>query len=338
MKTETKPETVETLIVEIDDKQYAFHIEFVQEIIRMIKITQAPNVSDFIEGVVNIRGEVIPVVDFRKRLNFPAKDYTLKTPIIFLLQNGHKFGLVVDKVAKVLDIPTVDIETQEKIGSLGRNIEAIAKVNGKIIFIVDTSSLFEFTDLKLALDQTVPIKEKKVELDEYETSKLNRIEEMLVARTRSISKPMDSASGSELLQLIGIRLGNENYALHSNEIIEVLTWTKLTTVPKAPKGVCGVVNLRGEILSVLSVAEILGIIPAKSIDDSQVMIIDIHGDKFALLVDEVTGLKTTEKKRMQALVATMERSMSEYLEGEVEVDGQIFAIIKIPALLDFVRR
>jgi purine-binding chemotaxis protein CheW len=90
---------------QVGGEEYVIDIMRIREIIRPIRITAVPRAPDFIEGVINLRGEVIPVVDLRKRLSVPASQTRKKVRYIICSVGGRRVGLVVDAVTEVLRIP-----------------------------------------------------------------------------------------------------------------------------------------------------------------------------------------------------------------------------------------
>ena len=89
----------------IGNEEFAVDILSVQEINRISKITKVPNTPDFIEGVINLRGRVIPVIDLRVKLGMPRKEYGINTRIVVVEINEQTVGFIVDEVNEVLRIP-----------------------------------------------------------------------------------------------------------------------------------------------------------------------------------------------------------------------------------------
>jgi len=102
-------------------EEYGFEILKVREIIGYMDITSVPQLPPYVKGVVNLRGQVIPVIDLRTKFNMPSADITEQTCIIVVetLQQGRKFstGIVVDHVSEVLDITAESIEDAPQFGS-----------------------------------------------------------------------------------------------------------------------------------------------------------------------------------------------------------------------------
>src|SRR5512141_2159412 len=94
----------------ISQEEYGVDILKVQEIIRTMEITKVPRAPDFVEGVINLRGKVIPIIDLRKRFDMDSRDHDSQTRIIVIELNNMIVGFVVDSVSEVLRIPASTVE------------------------------------------------------------------------------------------------------------------------------------------------------------------------------------------------------------------------------------
>lgn len=101
---------VQLVVFGLADESYGVHVLAVEEIIRLQEITAIPHAPDFVEGVINLRGRVIPVLDLRKRFGLPTAEATKSTRIVVVEASGMTVGLVVDSVDEVRNLPTDTIE------------------------------------------------------------------------------------------------------------------------------------------------------------------------------------------------------------------------------------
>ena len=122
-------------------EDYGIEIAHVTEIIGIQKITEVPDMPDFVKGVINLRGKVIPVMDVRRRFNLEARDYDDRTCIIVVDIRGTAVGLVVDKVNEVADIPADQVEPPPMTNqaSASRFIQGLGKIGDevKILLTID---------------------------------------------------------------------------------------------------------------------------------------------------------------------------------------------------------
>ncbi len=123
----------------IGNEEFGVDILFVQEINRMFQITKVPNAPAFVDGVVNLRGRVIPVIDLRTRLGMPRKEHDKNTRIVVVEVAGNTVGFIVDAVKEVLRIPKEITEAPPEIVS-GVNsdfIMAVGKLEDRLITLID---------------------------------------------------------------------------------------------------------------------------------------------------------------------------------------------------------
>ncbi|HHY98096.1 MAG TPA: chemotaxis protein CheW [Firmicutes bacterium] len=125
------------------DELYGIDIGVVREIVTMQRVTRVPRVPDYIEGIINLRGNVIPVVDLRKKLGLPAKEKTKDTRIVIVEVDSETVGLVVDMVSEVMRVPESSIELRSTlIGDLESDpVEGIVRLDDKLIILMDISRI-----------------------------------------------------------------------------------------------------------------------------------------------------------------------------------------------------
>ena len=137
----------------LEDEAYGIGILQIKEIIGMMPITPVPQTPDFVKGVVNLRGKVIPVVELRLRFGLEATDYTERTCIIVVEMEGRSgdivIGIVVDSVSEVLNIKAEDIEDAPNFGT---NLETdyilgMAKMEGGVKILLDIDRVLSVEEL-----------------------------------------------------------------------------------------------------------------------------------------------------------------------------------------------
>lgn len=137
------------LTFHIADEDYGIEIRYVTEIIGIQSITDVPDMPDYIKGVINLRGNVIPVMDVRKRFNLPEKAYEERTCIVVVNVDDKTVGLVVDKVNEVIDIPDEQIEPPPRTkAESGQYIQGMGKVEDEVKILLDVRKLLYSEDLE----------------------------------------------------------------------------------------------------------------------------------------------------------------------------------------------
>lgn len=134
-------ETTQFIVVRLNDEQYGIDIKYVDNIVRMQHITRVPNVQEYLKGVINLRGEVIPVMSIRLKMELPIDEYTKSTRIIILkLGQQGNIGIIVDEVKEVVTLQNEQIEkvSYDSKEEKDNYIYAIGKYeNGGLISLLD---------------------------------------------------------------------------------------------------------------------------------------------------------------------------------------------------------
>ncbi len=138
-------ERIQYIVVKFGDEQYGIDIKYIDNIVRMQRITRVPKVQSYIKGVINLRGEVIPVVSIRLKMGLMEDAITKKTRIIIIrLDNGEIIGMLVDEVKEVVTLETSQIEKvaydsgEEKANYLS----GVGKDKGELISLLDMNLVF----------------------------------------------------------------------------------------------------------------------------------------------------------------------------------------------------
>ncbi|MBC8553205.1 MAG: chemotaxis protein CheW [Nitrospira sp.] len=142
-KTTTGEQLLQFVTFTLNNEEYAVDILNVQEINRIAEITPAPNAPDHVEGVINLRGKVIPVINLRKKFGLEDKKRDETSRIIIIEIQEITNGLIVDAVSEVLRIPSSLIEAAPPMSSdiHANYIKGIAKLDGRLIILLDMNQL-----------------------------------------------------------------------------------------------------------------------------------------------------------------------------------------------------
>lgn len=131
------------VIFRLDQEYYAIDIHSVQEIVRLQPITAIPGADPWVEGITNLRGRVVPVVDLRRRCGIPASEHSAETRIVVVHCSAGTVGLIVDAVTEVLRIPTSAIEPPNMLSQSAANgyLRAVAKLPDRLVSLVNLDAL-----------------------------------------------------------------------------------------------------------------------------------------------------------------------------------------------------
>lgn len=133
------------VIVKLDDEIYGIDIQKVQVIERLSRITRVPQASSEIRGVINLRGDIIPVMSIKERLEMQEDTYTDESRVIILNTKKGSMGIIVDAVREVLDIDTEDMDNVRELSNNinSQYIYALGKVKDQIVVILNIEGIME---------------------------------------------------------------------------------------------------------------------------------------------------------------------------------------------------
>jgi purine-binding chemotaxis protein CheW len=129
-------------------------ITYVHEIVRVPEITSVPDSPEFVEGVINLRGKIVSVVDLRKRFGETQVDPSKKNRVIVVESDGKLVGLIVDTASEVLRIPNADIEPPPSIlqNSESSYVTGVGKFQNRLIILVDLKRVLQRGELRKSAD------------------------------------------------------------------------------------------------------------------------------------------------------------------------------------------
>ena len=145
---------IQLAVFKVAGELYAIDIMRIKEIIKPVKITPMPDVPDFIKGVINLRGMLLPVVSMRERFGFPAGELTMEARVIIVSFNKLVVGILVDCVEEIIAVPLKDVQLPPKIakGMDSEYLKGLCKANDDVLLILDLEKILT-TVKKLMMDR-----------------------------------------------------------------------------------------------------------------------------------------------------------------------------------------
>jgi len=142
---------LKVIVFRISTEEYGLDVSQVKSIERLQHITIVPNTTEFIRGIINLRGSVIPIIDLRARFGITNKENTESMRIIVVAIENIELGLIVDSANDVIDIPIDAIETPPTIISKNKlsYIDSIAKINERLLLILNPNNILNINEFKI---------------------------------------------------------------------------------------------------------------------------------------------------------------------------------------------
>ncbi len=159
MSVSSITETSQYLTFKLDEEVFALDISKVREVLDFTAVTKVPETPDFMLGVINLRGSVVPVMDMRLKFGMTATETTVNTCIIIVEVDidgeATVLGALADSVQEVMDLDPDQIEPPPRIGTRlkTRSIKGMGRRDNEFIIIMDIDKVFSAEELSLALDQ-----------------------------------------------------------------------------------------------------------------------------------------------------------------------------------------
>jgi len=224
----------------LGEEEFGFDIMSVQEIIRQPKLSRIPMAPPYVEGVANLRGMVLPIIDTRTRFGMPRAEDTDRTRVLVVDVDGNKTGLRVDRVRQVTRVLQRQMEPPPPVIREGINsdyLESVVKLDeGKrIIMALNPKTICKVSQEQLGKQQATARTETAATIDKVKTA----------------------AEDQSVTQLVTFKLGLEEFAFHMDRVREILRVERPSEVPGTPKHVLGVLTVRGNILPVIDLRLLL---------------------------------------------------------------------------------
>lgn len=287
----------------LSGEELAFPISLVQEIVRPPVMTRVPNAPAYMDGIANLRGNILPVINLRERLGLAFREADDATRVVVLDCGGTSTGVIVDAVSEVLHIDDEIIEQPPSIvaGIEGQYLRGVAKIgqHKRLVMILDT-------------DMLIP------------RAKGGRTAQAETGRTRRSTLFETKALEEEEL-LVTFKLADEEFAIDIMQVQEIIRVTEITSVPKAPHFVKGVMSLRNRLLPIVDLRARFGMAQEQDstseagddddIDARRIVVLDLQGVLTGVQVDSVSEVLRLPKSSIEQPPSIIEAEDASRLKG-----------------------
>jgi len=300
----------------LDKEEYAIGIMKVKEIIRVPQIVKVPNCEAYIEGVVSIRNNLLPIISLRTYFGMGHMDINDHTRILVVDMGNFTAGIMVDKISEVLRVPSSIIQPPPKFSTQsGEQLKGVAKLNNgkRMILMLEPSKLISADEIS-AISGTDGTHEQD-------------IEEKSIAR-----QILDEE------QLVTFKIDMEEYGVKIANVQEINRMTEVTKIPRAPYYIEGIVNLRGNVIPALDLRRLFKLSEKQVTDATRIIIVDFNGKRTGIVVDSVSEVLRFEKTLIEAPPDILSSGIdSDYVEGVGKLDGgkRMILILDIRKVLSF---
>jgi len=302
----------------LEEEKFGVDIMDVQEIIKIPEITRVPKAPSFVEGVINLRGQVLPVIDCRKRFDLDSRERVDSNRIIVINIEGKTMGIIVDSVSEVLRLPDEAVEPPPPIitGVDAEYLDGIGKME-------DGKYLISLLNLKKFLN----VEEMGNFSEDFSSNVNQKNDEANEIKTEGIS--------SNEVQLVGFKLSEEEYAVGVSEVQEIIRVPEITRIPKAPPSIEGVINLRDKVLPILSLRKKFDLKNIEKTDSLRIIVVNAGEVSMGMIVDSVSEVLRLSKDTIEPPPSIASGIDAQYLKGigKLEEGKRLLLLLDLVKLL-----
>ena len=331
---------------------YALEALLVREIIPLPELTTLPILPDYMSGVVDYRGHVLPVMDLGRRLGCPPEKYRISDQVIVVEWKGIVMGLIVNEVLDACTIPTQEIKAVDP---------SIIEVDPHIPFTTQVAehegSITILLDLRALLQDHQPVVEQIEKASEHlQTSDQDSQGEVpfqtdddryffpgfdpsdratLRERAIKIRRPVEHEDMSTHTSLGVVRLNHEYFGVDLAVVQEFSDVRDIVPIPCCPEFIIGNMNLRGEVLTLIDIRAVLNMGIGEGGIPSKVIVTRVDSLIVGVLVDDVTDSIHLNPKDIMAIPSTVKGQgiREEYLKGHAPYGNGVLGLLDLPKLL-----
>lgn len=238
----------------LKDEEFGFDIMSVQEIIRLPKIAKLPHTPGYVEGVSNLRGAILPIIDIRARFGMESEERTERSRVLVLDVDGQRTGLLVDGVRQVTRVEAQDFEEPPDAIRNGTTdyVNGVVKLEngGRIIIALDARRVCDSGDSSGAKQTGNGMTPG----DPGPQAVGLHVGRSLEAGDSDLE---EQRKGREMRQLVSFQVGREEFAFPMEDVREILRVQTPKEVPGAPGHLLGVLTVRGQILPIVDLRRLL---------------------------------------------------------------------------------
>ena len=344
---------------EIDQCHGAVNAAYVEEVLSLPELVLIPNAPLGIIGVLDLRGDTLPIVDLQFNHEAQTRSYQLSDSIIVLNQDDLRIGIIVNSVQGIRELSTQelasDLDEHQASSSLNLNRFFAGVVADETdIFILNApQDWFKTGEIQQVMSVTRFLVDdfygSQADQEQSETQLLEESPTMIFAptatpeeqatfrqRAENLRPSLEEKSATtESRALIAISLDGNLFGIDSNLVREFITINQATPIPCCPKHIIGAINLRGEILTVIDVAKSLGLSLKAVPRLPKAIVVEFQETLTAIIVEDIRdALFAVNPNDIQDITDDSSSIVSNYVQGTVPYGEQPMQILDLPMLLN----
>jgi purine-binding chemotaxis protein CheW len=318
-------------VFSVNDSLYAIDALAVNMAFSLPAIRNMEDAPNYIAGVINLRGSIIPILDLSLLLGGGTQVKNLSDAVLVMQNEQALIGMIVNEVLDVINISASQIDIPPRLeGKKHRYpplVLGMARVDEQIISILDHRRLVaQENDLML---------DEQVHSDLYKAPDVHSNGDKSIYQKRAIElmRKVEADSDSETLQLAIVLLGQEYFGMDIRYVNEFTKIKNIIPLPNCPQHVLGNMNLRGSILTIIDIRNTLGMY-SETFNHSAKIVVSSAGDILVgVAVDEIDDIVQISPAEVVPLPASAHSDLLRYVMGTVHYKQKAMTILNLPEIL-----
>ncbi|MBD2231727.1 chemotaxis protein CheW [Phormidium tenue] len=319
------------LLFMLDGAHYGLAAEAVQEMFLLPALISVPESGPEVAGMLNLRGQLLPVINLRVCLGYPQRPNDLSQAIIVVQCGSRQIGLVVDQIQNVEAIAPSSITAALETPYFGYGANPLtvgfARQGDTVIVLIDPVALEQGSHSA----SSAPVAEVKTNrfIAQFSPGE----QQVLQARAAGLTQLMADESTSDQAALAVIGLEGERFALGLETVHEFAEVPQITPIPCCPPHIVGNINLRGEILTLVDVRHFLNLAPAAPLQPKTAVVMRLGSLVAGVVIDDVFDVIYLHAAEIAATPTAVHSSSNPYLKGFVQHGDSTVTLLDLPKLL-----
>lgn len=320
------------LLFTLDGAHYGLDAEAVQEMFLLPALISVPESGPEVAGMLNLRGQLLPVLNLRVCLGYPQRPNTLSQAVIVVQEGSRTLGLVVDQIQNVEAIDPSNLTAAQDTPYFGCGEHPLTIGFGRrgdtVIILIDPVALGQGSH-SLAPSSSVAEVQTNRFMEQF--SPADR--QVLQTRAAGLTQIIADESTSDLSALAVIGLEGERFALGLETVHEFTAVPQITPIPCCPAHIVGNINLRGEILTLVDVRHFLNLAPTAPLQPKTAVVMRLGSLVAGVVIDDVFDVVYLHAAAIAATPTAVHSSNNPYLKGFAQHGSSMITLLDLPKLL-----
>ncbi|PSN15030.1 chemotaxis protein CheW [filamentous cyanobacterium CCT1] len=324
------------LLFALGDTLYGLAARAVQEIFLLPALTSLPEAGPEIAGVLNLRGQLLPVLNLRLFLGHSKQPNSLRQAVVLVQHEGQRVGLVVDHIQNVEAIAphhiTTTLETPYIDTTRPALTAGLAQYADSVIVLLNPEALVQGA-AGLAPSGAVRLAEAEGAANRFMAQFAPAEQQVLRERAAGLAQLLATENASEQSALAIVSLSGEQFALGLETVHEFTNVSQITPIPCCPSHIVGNMNLRGEILTLVDVRRFLNLSPAAAAPPQKAVVMRLGPLVAGVVVDDVFDVVYVNASEVAAMPTAVHSNDNPYLKGVARYGDTMMSLLDLPTLL-----